>query len=157
MADCFIKIPGVTGEAADSKHQGEIDVLRWGWSAQNPSGVKYGGGSGLDKATISDLRFDHEVDRASPVLFKMAVAGDHIPEVTLTCRKPGGSPLEYLVITLKQVFVTNIAQSGGGSSSHESVTLSFAEFTQKYTAQKGVGSGNASITMGFDFKEHKLI
>ncbi|WP_175948286.1 Hcp family type VI secretion system effector [Burkholderia pyrrocinia] len=158
MSDCFLKINTVTGEATDEGHKDEIDVLRWGWSVQNTSSVRYGTGSGSGKATISDLRFDHHVDRASPILFKYAASGEHIDEAVLTVRKAGGKngPVEYLKITMKNVFVTHVSQSGGGSDAHESVTLSFSDFTQSYKQQDDKGAGKAAVDSGYNFQENKL-
>jgi type VI secretion system secreted protein Hcp len=157
MSDCFLKIRNVTGEAVDSSHKDEIEVLRWGWSIQNSSAVRHGTGSGAGKASISDLRFDHRVDRASPILFKYAASGEHIDEAVLSVRKAAGKngPLQYLKITMKNVFVTHVSQSGGGSEAHESVTLSFSDFKQSYTQQDDKGAGKPAVDSGYNFQQNK--
>ena len=47
-ADMFIKIDGITGEAKDATHSGEIDLIFWNWT-MTQSGTMHscgGGGSG---------------------------------------------------------------------------------------------------------------
>jgi hypothetical protein len=42
--DIFIKIDSVDGEAQDSKHKKEIDVLSWSWGMSNAGSAYSGGG-----------------------------------------------------------------------------------------------------------------
>jgi len=101
--DMFIKLAGIDGESQDSVHNNEIDVLQWQWSIVQESTMHTGSGGGTGKAQVGDLMFEHYVDRATPNLFKYCVTGKHIPEAKLTVRKAGGSPLEYMKITMTDV------------------------------------------------------
>ena len=45
--DMFLKIAGeIAGEAQDSAHKGEIDVLAWSWGLSNSGSFHVGGGGG---------------------------------------------------------------------------------------------------------------
>ena len=38
----FLKLHGVTGEASDTEHKGEIDVVSWSWGMQANSSLATG-------------------------------------------------------------------------------------------------------------------
>ncbi|MBE0629011.1 MAG: type VI secretion system tube protein Hcp, partial [Burkholderia vietnamiensis] len=98
--DIFLKIDGVNGESLDDKHKDEIEVLNWDWEIFQESSMHAGSGGGAGKATVKDLTFEHNIDRASPNLMKYALTGKHIDQATLVMRKAGGNPLEYLKVTM---------------------------------------------------------
>lgn len=105
--DIFIKFKGLEGESQDFSHKGEIEVIRWKWAVSQPANMHSGSGGGAGKSTVGDLHFDHRLDKASPNLLQYCLTGKHIPEVVLTVRKAGGSPLEYLRVTLEEVIIAS--------------------------------------------------
>ena len=66
--DMFMKIDTVEGEAQDSKHKKEIDVLSWSWGLSNAGSAHSGGGAGAGKVNVQDLSFTKWVDSSSPKL-----------------------------------------------------------------------------------------
>ena len=66
--DVFIQINGIDGESLDASHQDEIDVIGWRWKVSQQAKMMSGSGGGAGKATVSDLEFTHQLDRASPNL-----------------------------------------------------------------------------------------
>jgi type VI secretion system secreted protein Hcp len=117
-----------------------------------------GSGGGSGKAQVGDLIFQHSVDRASPNLMKYCLTGKHIPEAKLTVRKAGGSPLEYLKLTMTDVIVTKVAPSGsaaGDAGLVETVNLSFSKVKSEYTVQNQQGGSGGAVTAGFDIKGNK--
>src|SRR5512139_1398698 len=104
--DVFLKIATVKGESKDSKHADEIDVLSWSWGLAQ-TGNPMGGGHGAGKANFNDLNFMHAVDKASPVLMKACAMGDHFADATLVSRKAGKGQQDYLIIKMKEVFITS--------------------------------------------------
>ena len=104
--DVFIKINGITGESEDAAHPGEIQVENWTWKMSQRSSMMSGSGGGAGKASVEDLVFFHQVDRASPNLMSYCLTGKHIDQVVLTMRKAGGVPLDFLQITMSDVIVT---------------------------------------------------
>jgi len=107
----FIKFNGIEGESQDHLHKGEIDVIRWEWSVSQTANM-HREWRRCGKSTVKDLFFDHHIDKSSPNLLQCCLNGKHISEVILTTRKAGGSPLDYLVITLQKVLITSVEPFG---------------------------------------------
>ncbi|WP_321783732.1 type VI secretion system tube protein Hcp [Paraburkholderia sp. J94] len=150
--DVFLKIDGIAGESQDAAHPGEIQVTNWIWRMSQPSAMMSGSGGGAAKATVEDLVFFHEVDRASPNLMSFCLTGKHVPTAVLTMRKAGGLPLDFLRITMTDVIVTGVEMS----ASYEQVRLSFARVKQEYMVQNAVGGSRGVVTGTFDIKANAL-
>lgn len=155
--DIFLKIAGIDGESQDAAHKNEIDVGSWEWQVLQESNMQQGSGGGSGKATVKDLSFVHNVDRASPNLMKFCLTGKHIPEAVLTVRKAGGTPLEYLKITMNDVVITNVQPAGSSQDEiiKERVGLAFAKIKQEYTVQNQQGGSGGAVTAGYDIKLNK--
>ncbi|ORF07933.1 Hcp1 family type VI secretion system effector [Snodgrassella alvi] len=156
--DIFLKIDGIEGEALDDKHKNEIELLNWTWTVHQESSMHTGSGLGSGKVTVYDLQFEHYIDRASPNLFKYCTTGKHIANAVLTMRKPGGTPLEYLKYTFKDLIVSRVMPSGsrdGEMAPREFVSLSFTSIVQEYVVQNQQGGSGGTVTAGYDFKANK--
>ncbi len=105
--DIFIKFDGIEGDSQDCTHKGEIEVRNWDWSVSQTSNMHSGSGGGAGKCTVKDLDFVHYTDKSSPNLLQYFPIGKYITKVVLTVRKAGGSPLEYLHITLQEMIITS--------------------------------------------------
>ncbi len=140
--DMFIKIGDLTGESRDKTHAGKIDVLAWSWGVSNSGSAHMGGGAGAGKANVQDLSFTKYVDKASPSLLLSCMKGTHYATADLIVRKAGGTPLEYIKITLSEVLVTSVSTGGSGGEDRltENVTLNFAKVKYVYQPQKADGS-----------------
>jgi type VI secretion system secreted protein Hcp len=154
--DIFLKLAGIAGESQDSKHKDEIEVLSWEWTIRQKSSMHSGSGGGAGKATVGDLCFDHRIDRASPNLLKYCLTGKHIDTATLVVRKAGGSPLEYLKITMGDVIVTGVAPVVKDTmpTGVEEVSLSFARVRQEYVLQNQQGGSGGTVTASFDIQQN---
>jgi type VI secretion system secreted protein Hcp len=152
QADMFLKLTNIKGEAVDSKHKDEIDVLSWSFGASQAGTAHLGGGSGSGKVQIQDLTITHYVDAASTDLLKHLTSGKHIDEGLLTVRKAGGTALEYLKIKMIQVMVTHISNGGGAGQDRvtENVTLNFRKFTQTYYPQDAKGHAKPHTEFTWD-------
>ncbi|SIT47439.1 Protein hcp1 [Paraburkholderia piptadeniae] len=155
MADIFIKIDGITGESQDATHADEIEVLNWNWTITQRSSMHSGSGGGAAKATASDLRFIHAIDRATPNLAGYCFRGQHIPQAVLTMRKAGGTPLEYFKVTMYDVIISHVEPVAGDGSALEHVALSFARMKQEYILQSALGSSKGTITSIIDIKANQ--
>lgn len=157
--DIFLKLTGITGESQDDEHEDEIEVLRWDWSVRQQSSMHSGSGGGSGKATVSDLTFDHYVDRSSPNLLKYCLTGRHIANATLIVRKAGGSPLEYLRITMDDVIVTTVVPAATESMDRvrEQVSLSFARVKQEYVIQNQQGGAGGTVSAGYDMQANREV
>lgn len=150
--DMFLNIVGeIEGEAKDHAHENEIDVLAWSWGMSQSGTFHVGGGGGAGKANFQDLSVTKWIDKSSPILMLYCSNGDHFEEATLTVRKAGKKPLEYLIIKMTKVMVTSVSTGGSGGEDRltENVTLNFAEVEVEYVEQKDDGSGEAPIPYGW--------
>jgi type VI secretion system secreted protein Hcp len=148
----FLKLGDIKGESKDSKHKGEIDILAWSWGASNSGNAHTGGGAGAGKVHIQDISVTKWLDLGSPAIMNAVCVGKHIPEVILYVRKAGEKPLEYLTITMKEVFVTSVSTGGSGGEDRltENITLNFAKFKVQYKEQADTGGAGASPDFSFD-------
>jgi type VI secretion system secreted protein Hcp len=155
-ADMFLKFGEVKGEATDSKHAGEIEVLSWSWGMTQSGSTHVGTGGGAGKVNVNDINITKYVDSSSPTLIKFCCEGKVAPAAILTVRKAGGSPLEYLKLTLGDVIVSSISTGGAGGEDRltESVTLNFAKFENTYTPQKPDGSGGPPVTAKWNIQKN---
>ncbi len=155
--DMFLKLDGIKGESADSKHKGEIDILSWQWGVSQSGTMAHGGGGGAGKAAFSDLTITHTMDAASPNLALYCASGDHIKSGVLVNRKAGKDQQEYLIFKLSDILITNVSDSAGGDVPHESVSLTYSKIEMEYKPQKADGSLDAGIKWGWDIKQNKKV
>ncbi len=157
--DAFIKLGDIKGESSDGAHKGEIDVLAWSWGMSQSGTTHEGAGGGAGKVNVQDLSFTHYFDTSSPVIMAACCTGKHIPEATLTLRKAGDTPLEYLIITLTDMLVTSVSTGGsqGEERLTENVTLNFAQFDLSYQAQnKSGGKEGGPVKAKFNIPMNKV-
>jgi type VI secretion system secreted protein Hcp len=144
--DMFLKLDGIKGESADSRHAGEIDVLTWNWGAAQATatGNKL---AGTGRAAVNALVLTKFIDVSSPRLFESVMQGKHITEAVLVVRKAGAKPLEFIRIRLREVLVVSIKTSGNvNDRPTEEVSLQFSSAEYSYSPQKADGSAGPAIT-----------
>ena len=152
--DMFLKVKGaksgvINGESQDQgKHKNEIEVLAWSWGMQGKPSLGGGGASG--KATMRELRITKRVDKSSTALMSALRTNEMINEATLTLRKVGKTPLEYLVIKIENGRVMAIDIEAGDASSSpmlfERVSFSFNKISVQYTPQAPDGSAQGATS-----------
>jgi type VI secretion system secreted protein Hcp len=156
--DMFIKIGDIVGESKDQTHAGEIDVLSWSWGMSQDGNAQLGGGAGAGTVDVQNLSFTKYVDASSHLLMKAICTGAHYPEATLVVRKAGGTAIEYIVIKMKEVFISSVGNGGSPSEEklQENVTLNFAAFEYAYKPQKPDGSEDAAKEFKYSMLEKKV-
>lgn len=154
--DMFFKIGDIKGEAVDKTHKEEIDVLAWSWGASQSGTTHTGTGAGAGKVNVQDISFTKWVDKSSPTLLKHCCTGAHIASATLIVRKAGGTPLEYIKLTLTDLIVTSVSTGGSGGEDRltENVTLNFAKFKFEYIPQTAQGTPGAAIPFEYHIAEN---
>jgi type VI secretion system secreted protein Hcp len=154
--DQFLEVDGIKGESKDKTHKDEIDVLAWSWGASQSGSFHTGGGGGAGKVSVQDMSITKWVDKSSHALLQLCCNGDHVKHCTLTVRKAGKKPLEYIIIKMEKVMVTSVSTGGSGGEDQltENVTLNFAKVHFKYTPQKDDGSGDAAVELKWDIEEN---
>ncbi len=155
--DYFLKIDGVKGESQDDKHKDEIHVSSFSFGVTNTGTGGSNLGSGGGRSNIQDMHFTKVVDAASPNLFIGCATGKHFGTATVTVRRAGEKPQEYLTYKLTEVYISSISTSGheGGGIAQESVSLNFSKVEITYTPQNADGSPGAKNTKSYDVKANK--
>jgi type VI secretion system secreted protein Hcp len=151
--DTHIKFDGIQGESTHVDHKGEVEVLSWSWGVSRAGAVHGGGGSNVGKAQPADLHIMHNYDKASPLLAKKCAQGVHFPAVVLTTRKAGEGQKDFFKITMKEVFITSVAPSGGsGGDIVESVSMSYGQIDFSYKPQNETGALGGEVKFGWNVK-----
>lgn len=153
--DYFMKVDGIEGESTDRAHQHEIELDGFSFGASAKGGMV---GQGSARAQFSDVTVHKQVDMATTELLKVAAAGggSAIAKVVITCRKASSNnQLEYLIITLTDVHVSNWQLSGGGGIPREQIELSFARIEITYVPQAETGLGRGKKTAAWDRRQNK--
>lgn len=154
-SDFFLKIEGIPGESADTKHKGEIDVLSYSFGASQTGSFSAGGGGGAGKVQFQDFHFNMKISKASPKLFIHCCDGTHIKSALLTCRKAGKSQQEFFIVKFSDILVSSFQTGGSGGGDElptESISLNFAKMEMEYKEQKADGSLSGGIKAGYDVK-----
>jgi type VI secretion system secreted protein Hcp len=138
IADMFLKLAGVTGEARDDQHKGEIEVVSWSWGMAAPTAAVSGQAAG--KAAMSEVTVVKRVDQATPTLMQYLRHHKPIATARLTVRKAGAEPLEYFRLELEQVRITGLTTDSQESELIEQLKLGFQKVTVTYIPQQG-GTG----------------
>jgi type VI secretion system secreted protein Hcp len=149
----FLKLDGITGEAASSKHSGEIELYSWSWGASNPASM-HGTGLSAGKVSFSDMSITKPTDKATAKLLELCCTGKHITNGILTCCKSTGekNPADYLTIKFDEIAITSVQHGGasGDDIGRESVSFAFGKMELDYKVQGKDGTLVAAGTAKYD-------
>jgi type VI secretion system secreted protein Hcp len=122
-ASAYLKIGDIKGESTDEKHKGEIEVLSWSWGESAPraglTAVVARPAAGPGRLTITK-----PVDSSSPELARAAASGRKFERMTVTL-PPSRAGGKYLTVTLRDVVISSVQQSGSGDTPTESVAFAY--------------------------------
>ena len=152
QVDYFLKLDGIPGESLNPEYKENIDVESWSWGVSNSgNAIGRAAGGGAGKASAQDIHFTALLSKASPQLALACTNGKHIPSATLTCIESGRSSLNFLTITLTEVFVTNWETSASGDRPTDQFTLNFAKMEIDYRPQNPDGALGEALRAPLDF------
>lgn len=154
--DTHIKFDGIEGESASKDHKGEIEVLSWSWGLSNPGPRRGGGGGGAGKAAPQDFTFTHLYDMASPVLARMVATGRHVKQAWLSARKSGEGQKDFLKVTMSDVTITSVHQSGSADGIAEMVTASAGKIVFEYRQVGAKGSLGPPVSFDWNIVKNKV-
>ncbi|MGQ0697751.1 MAG: Hcp family type VI secretion system effector [Panacagrimonas sp.] len=141
--DMFLTLDGVKGESqdADSKFKEQIDILAWSWGMSNSGTFHQGGGGGAGKANVQDISVTKYVDKSSDDIHLACLNGKHYKEATISVRKAGEKPYEYITILMTKVLITSVSTGGSGGEDRltENISLNFAKVAFNYNQQNEKG------------------
>jgi type VI secretion system secreted protein Hcp len=134
----FLKVEGVTGEASDADHKGQIDVMSWSWSMDAPVTMTTGAAAGM--VSVGELHIVKHVDQSSPTLMRFLRNRKPVSSAQLIVRKAGTTPLEYFTIDLQNVRINGLRAESHDSELIEHLRLGFQKMRVSYTPQGTTGA-----------------
>ena len=156
--DMFLRLGDIKGGSQDLAHRDEIDITNWGWGLSQTGSMHSGTGGGSGKADFTNLNLTKPLDKSSPNLMMACATGKHYPEAKLVVRKAGGtSPVEYLVITLKEVMVVSYSTRADTADDvlYDSIALNFATVDVSYQPQKADGAKDGGpVKFGWNIRQN---
>jgi len=155
--DAFLKIDGIEGESADSKHKNEIEVESFSFGATQSGTFAHGSGGGAGKVQMQDFHITSKVNKASAKLALACATGQHIKKAILYVRKAGGRQEDYYQVTFSELLVSSYAIGGsahGDLIPLEQVSLNFAKIEWKYQLQNEKGNVGNPVITGWDLKQN---
>jgi len=156
--DMFLKVEGIDGESQDSSHKNEIEIESYSFGGTQTGTFAHGGGGGAGKVSMHDFSFVLRHSKASPKLMEAMASGQHIKSATLTCRKAGKTPQDFMKVTMSDVLVSSY-HSGHSSSAGEipvdQASLNFAKIEHEYKEQKADGTVGGAVKGSWDLKKNK--
>jgi type VI secretion system secreted protein Hcp len=151
-SDMFLMIDKIKGEATDSKHKDEIDIVEFGFGmSQNV--IVSGQGLAASKANVQFLSITKYLDKATPDMMSFLIAGMHVGKITLSVRKSGGAAkLDFYKIDLTTCVLAGYRTMPQSSDDRcmESWTIAFGAFQVSYIPQGNDGSA-AGAEVGFKY------
>lgn len=151
----FLSVPDIPGESQRAGHEGKIDVfgLAWGVDANQP--VSTARGRRRSRANIENITFEKYYDASSPYLFLSSAQGKSFDEVVLHVRKDSGEAhLDYLVITMTNVIITDYEMYNGKEDTDvqicESVSMAAEKVKILYTVQSDDHSAGDEHEIEYD-------
>jgi type VI secretion system Hcp family effector len=153
--DAFMKFDGIEGGSESKDHKGAVDVLSWNWGVTTTSTTS-GTGGGAGRPRAHEFRIVHHYDLASPHLASFAATGKHLKDATLNVARPGARK-DFLIVTMKDLVVTEVLVSGDEEVVDEEVALQPAWIRFDY-AEPGPGGGATGRTSSvtWDIRSNKM-
>jgi type VI secretion system secreted protein Hcp len=147
----FIKIAGIPGESTFQGAEDTIpvDSFTWSMTAQSDRNAFRRGA----RPTFSDFKFQHQVDKASPLLFRAAARGDRIPSARLTIFEINEERTKRVEYCLEDVLVTGLDQNGKAADGMpvETVALNMGRFEERVIAfNPSTGQPLPPVFFGWD-------
>jgi type VI secretion system secreted protein Hcp len=156
-SEYFLKLEGSNFDGESVKLDKNIDIMSWSWSEQNGAAVATGKGLSAGKVSASDMAINFRINRATPYIIKACANGEHLKSATITCRRAGTDPQDYLIMTLSPVVISSYSTSGseGDDLPMDAISLCFGKLEYKYAPQKADGKLDKQIPISYDYATAK--
>ena len=151
VINAYLFVDGIKGPS--TTRQDAIDLLSFSVGVSNATTTTARAGSvgtAASKPACSELSIMKVVDSASIALIADALATKTLASVKIVySRSVGGAPpFDYFTLTLGNVIVSSVQESGSDENPTESVSFRGATYTFSYIPQKPDGTAGAPINAG---------
>lgn len=153
----FCKVEGVTGECAESGHEGWIDVNSYSEGLMSTGSAGYGGGASVGTVTYSDFVINCQLEKAVPNLMAGCADHKHYPTVKLHQTKMGGDGKSwtFLEVTLTDAIVSSVQMAGSDNViPGVTISLNFSKIKTEYWEQTKQGGKGSSVSAEWDQKKN---
>jgi type VI secretion system secreted protein Hcp len=155
MANIFMKIDGIDGDATEENHKKWIEVTLFELEGMRAMDTKvgYGGRREASLAELKDLHIVKHLDSASPKLLVESLAGKDGKKVDIHFVTAASPAMTYLEIKLENVLVSGYHLLSGeeaGSEPQENVELNFTKIEYKYTPRDALNKPGSPVATSFD-------
>ena len=142
----FLKIDGITGDASESKHKGELDVDSYAWEAAR--------GLGSPKPSLQTFLVTLPAGRASPKLFLNAAGAVKLSRVILSVA-PANGDKDFVKWTLTDATIVSFKTVGNikGDGVSDQIALSFSRIEMEYSPI----DGSPTVKAGWDTRTGKSV
>ena len=148
--NAYLFVDGIKGES--TTRQDAIDLLSFSVGVTNVTSTTTragAAGQSVSKPVCSDLSIMKVVDAASIPLLADALAGKILATVKIVYSKPvGDHTFDYFTLTLGNVIVSSVQESGSNENPTESVSFNAQTYTFSFTPQNPDGTAGTPITAG---------
>jgi type VI secretion system secreted protein Hcp len=151
--DLFLQIEGVDGESLDERKLNQIELETLSMAGAN-SGTPFQ--STKPKVSLGPVVVTKWIDKSSPNLFANLCNGQSF-KATITVRKSGGEPVDYLKIELKNCMVSSYKLDiQNNSAALECVSLTYSQIQYSYWTQDAKGSLGPVIQKSYNLQNNVL-
>jgi type VI secretion system secreted protein Hcp len=150
VVNAYLFVDGIDGPSTTRLHAIDLESFSVGVTNATSTTTRAGAtGIAVSKPVCSDLSIMKLVDSASIPLIADALASKVLANVKIVYSKSGAErPFDYFTLTLGNVLVTSVQESGSNENPTESVSFSAQTYTFSFTSQKADGTAGATITAG---------
>ena len=97
LATCFSSSKASRASRTTTRKKNHIEIQSFSFGGANNGSFNTATGGGTSKVNLQDIHFTKQIDKSSPNLFGVLTHGKHIDKATITVRKAGGDPKDYLI------------------------------------------------------------
>lgn len=160
MAEMYLKLTGINGDATAKDFENQIEVHAFNFGISQPGGGPHtsaGGHTGA-RAIPGDFTITKLLDSSSPLLFLYCSNGKVIADAVLTLRRPNEKQTIYTTYTFTNLVVSGYSPGGNGSeTAMESVALRYDTLKVEYTPVTSKGDEGPKVTAGYNYRDNIVL
>jgi VCBS repeat-containing protein len=143
----FLDIPGIAGGSHAVNHENAFEALGYEFDLAHAIATSTGGGAGAGKTTFEPLIVDLATTPGLVDLLTKQASGQHIPSLTFTIQKAGGTPFDFATITLTDAAVVSYQEAAGFATR---VAIAYSKIEIQQIEQSATGGPGETHTFSFD-------
>lgn len=141
----YLKLDGITGEARDTDHSGELSIQSFTWTMTRSTDSSV-------KPQMKEFRVVMHADTATPVLLRKSAARERIAKAVVSVRNSWGQ--DYMLWTLSDAFITSfqVEEIAGQSKPQVTFDLLSTKIDTEYRTPLSNGALGPAVKAGWDAK-----